>query len=340
MRISLSRCLLPRSDGCFIQGFRRSISTTTDMTYAIGVIRDHDPAGYLPGRLLPDATMSTAYYSVRCFWVETGLRFGSTARVAPNATPADHLEWWQKGIDVIFEESSNSGGRLPLEWDHPSLRLLFGCLRKDIDWTKDYFDQILEGRRSDLNIKQYETIDELIRHAEKSCGNLSELVLLSGGIRPETNPVAHEAARRIGICHGLTNALRTSIPVMSTTGRLIVPADLTKKYGVRSPRYLLSALGQGDEKCVQALRFTIQHIAQIANENLAEARRLRDQIMAEPAGSKAVAVLLPGLASETFLKRLESHDFQLTDRNLRNIGLIDRGMCSLRMILGYLRRQY
>jgi hypothetical protein len=30
----------------------------------------------------------------------------------------------------------------------------------------------------------------------------------------------------------------------------------------------------------------------------------------------ALAVLLPGLASETFLNRVEAHDFDLTNRNL------------------------
>ena len=70
-----------------------------------------------------------------------------------------------------------------------------------------------------------------------------------------SNPVAPQAVKLIGICHGLSNQLRHSIPVLSTTGKLIIPADLTRKYGVRSPRYSLSALSLGDnETCIRAFQ--------------------------------------------------------------------------------------
>jgi NADH dehydrogenase [ubiquinone] 1 alpha subcomplex assembly factor 6 len=316
-----------------------SVSSKSDLDYAIASVRAHDPSGYFPGRLLPDEQMQLAYYAVRNFWVETGLRFGSTARVPPNASPHEHLEWWQRAIDVLFDEKALAD--LAQEWDHPTLRLLNSLLQyRGVPWKKDRFDEILAGRRKDLDTKQYETLDELTRHAEQSCGSLSELVLDSGGILCETNPVAHEAARKVGICHGLTNALRTSIPVMSTTGRLIVPADLTKKYGVTSPRYLLSALGQGDANCIRALQETVEHIVREARASLKEARDLRETILAEPAGSKAVSVLIPGVASERFLDRLQASHFQLTDRNLRNVGMLEHAICSTYMIAAYIKQTY
>ena len=309
---------------------------STDLDYAKEAVRQHDPAGMLAGRLLPEDQMRRAYYAVRCFWVETGLRFGSTAKVPPNASPGDHLDYWQQGIDQVFQDDRD----LAEEFDHPSLRLLQDLIREEIPWEKRYFDEVLDGRRKDLLIKQYATLDELVEHAEESCGSLSELVLLSGNILPESSPVSHVAARKVGICHGLTNALRTSIPVMSTTGRLIVPADLTEKYGVKSPRYLLSALGQGDVKCVQALQHTVEHIVKRARDSLEEARSMRESILSEPGGTKAVAVLLPGLASETFLNRLEKHNYQLTDRGLRNVGRLEHALCASRMIASYLRKAY
>ena len=157
---------------------------------------------------------------------------------------------------------------------------------------------------------------------------------------PETSPSAHEAARLVGVCHGITNALRTSIPVISTTGKLIIPAELTEKYGVKSPRYLLSALGQGDVKSIQALNSAVQEIAQSARDHLQQARDLRGAILNERGGSKAVSVLLPGLASETFLNRLQESRFQLTDRNLRNVGFGEHFLCASRMVLAYYRQTY
>jgi hypothetical protein len=138
-----------------------------DVDHAVLCVRQYDPAGYLPGRLLSEKKMSIAYYAARSFWVESGLRFGSTAKVAANATPADHLEWWQHGIDEVF---ASSEGDLSPEWQHPTLRLIHSLLQDETPWTKDHFNDILDGRRKDLNIKQYETLDELVHHAEQSCG--------------------------------------------------------------------------------------------------------------------------------------------------------------------------
>jgi hypothetical protein len=144
----------------------------------------------------------------------------------------------------------------------------------------------------------------------------------------------------VGIGHGLTNALRTSIPVISTTGKLIVPADLCVKYGVRSPRYLLSALGMGDEHCVRALQSAVQDIATTAREHLAAARALRPEILLEPSGTKAVSVLLPALASDAFLNRLDEKEYKLTDRNLRNVGSLEHAMCKVRMVAAYYQKSY
>jgi phytoene/squalene synthetase len=319
-----------------------------DIKHAIETVQAHDPSGYLPGRLLPEEQMQTAYYAVRSFWVETGLRFGSTAAVPPNAAPAEHLQWWQEGIDRLFADASDSQGlelstadkkKIDAFDNHPTLRLL-QSLTQNTDWTRTHFDDILKGRRKDLDLKQYDTLDDLIQHAGQSCGSVSQLVLESGQIHATDHPVSHEAARLMGIGHGLTNALRTSIPVVSTTGKLIVPADLCVKYGVRSPRFLLSALGMGDDQCVRALQSAVQDIATAAREHLTAARALRSEILLEPSGTKTVSVLLPALASDEFLNRLEQKKFMLTDRNLRNVGRMDHAMCSVRMIAAYYRKSY
>jgi Squalene/phytoene synthase len=170
--------------------------------------------------------------------------------------------------------------------------------------------------------------------------SLLQLVMESGGMSESTNPKAIEAARLVGVCHGLTNALRTSIPVVSTTGKLIIPAELTTKYGVKSPRYLLSALGQGDEKCLAAMRKAVEDIASRAKSSLEQARGMRESVIAEKGGDKAVTVLLPGLASETFLSRLADRKYELTDRSLRNVSSVEHAMCASRMVMAYYQKQY
>lgn len=322
---------------------RRSLSTTTirqaDLAYAVAHVKDHDPSGYLPGRLLPTETMQHAYYAVRNFWVETGLRFGSTAKVPLHAGPEEHLAWWQQGIDVLFDDDAEI--EQSPSWNHPALRLLQTMLRDEkLPWLKTDFNVILEGRRKDLTVKQYDTLDDLVHHAEQSCGHLNRLVLQSGRVDATQNPQAYEAARLVGIAHGITNALRTSIPVISTTGKLIVPAELTAKHGVKSPRYLLSALSVGDAQCEQALQLAVQDVAEAARSHLAQARTLRSAILQEPDHDTSLPVLLPGLAAETFLDRLAEKQYQLTNRELRNVGWVEKGICSGRMVLASYQQTY
>lgn len=353
------------------QQLRRLQSSTTSTTsttttlqqqqqlleYAIATVRQHDPAAYLPGRLLPnDHAMRTAYFGIRAFWVETGLRFGSTAAVPPNSTPAQHLQWWQDGIDFVFHDGDgDKDARLRLSTTatisttpsfekHPVLQLLRSLKEQQgIPWTKQHFDDVLIGRRKDLDVKQYDTMADLIQHAEQSCGSLSQLVLESGHLleNPDANPMAHRAAKLAGICHGLANQLRLSVPVLSTTGKLIIPAELCTKYGVTSPRYLLSALSLGDDTCVRAMQACVRDISEAALAHLVQARELRSAVLNEPNGERAAACLLPTLLpSEAFLHRLERHHYDLTDRNLRHTGLVEHGLCAARIVAAYYQSKY
>jgi phytoene/squalene synthetase len=304
-----------------------------DLDHAVHLVKSHDPAGYFPGRLLPSAKMQLAYYAVRGFWVETGLRFGTTALVPPNSPPSAHLDWWTQGIETIYDSSN-----LPKEWDHPTLRLLHSLLQQETDLSKCHFEDILKGRRRDLDLKQYPTLESLKEHAVLSCGSLGQLVLESGDIRQISHPSSHQAAKHIGMCHGLTNALRTSIPVISTTGKLVIPQELCVKYSVKSPRYLLSALGQGDAECVKALQSAVRDIAMEAREELTKARSLRQTVETED--PEALAVLLPGFASETFLNRLEQFGYDLTDPDLRRVSWIEHAKCSMNMMVAAYQKRY
>jgi hypothetical protein len=119
-----------------------------------------------------------------------------------------------------------------------------------------------------------------------------------------------------------------------------VPEDLCIKYGVKSPRFLLSALGQGDEKCKEALNNAVRDLSEIARENLHKARLLREQILQNKRGNEAMVVFLPGVASETFLNRLQGKNYDLTDVELRNISFLEKGICSARMITAWIRKTY
>jgi len=321
-----------------------------DLTTAIDLVRKYDPTGYLPGMLLPKQPVDArlAYFAVRAFWVETGFRDfkgkavdGQYKRKMPT-TPEEALLWWRQGIASLYSKDSIS------EYlDHPTIRLLSFVLQqanKD-DLTKqklsqNLFNEILNHREQDLQLRQYQTLDELIHHSNQSCGSLLKLVLECTLLFPDTNPIAYQVADDVGIAHGLTNALRTSIPVVSRTGKLIIPLELCERYGVKTPRFLLTALSQGDESCKQALGFAVRDIAQSAREHLIKARSLREQVLAESGGQRATAVFLPGIGAETFLDRLKNKNYDLTDLNLRNVSLLEHATCAARMLSAQRNNNY
>ena len=244
---------------------------------------------------------------------------------------------------------------------HPVLRLLQHTLTLH-DLSPHYFLKVLDGRERDLNVKQYLTMDDFVEHAQQSCGNLLNLTLECLDIHKNDdssiqtfdknpctnnnaskyviNPSAHKAALLIGTCHGLTNGLRTAIPVVSHTGKIIIPQELCHKYNVKSPRYLLSALGQGDVKGREAFRSAVCDIVLTARAYLEQAREERESIFEYPEGEKAIAALLPGLAAETFLNRLEVNDYDLTSRDLRQIGPLEHLFCSFRIVKAWRNGAY
>jgi phytoene/squalene synthetase len=343
---------------------------------SVRLVRAHDPSGQIPGLLLPSDPLRVAYYASRSFWIETGLRHqrnnlnGNDHDGASGLSSAmddtERLDWWQRGIDeTVFGTSTES-----VDADHsrhPTLRLLRHVVVHELPRTKggpsssesaadrvrSHLDTILSARRDDLSVKQYETMDDLIRHGERSCAPLLQLLLEVGGIPAPRYPASHEAARLVGTAHGLTNALRNSIPVVSSTGKLVIPAELCVRHGVRSPRYLLSALGQGDADCVAALQLAVRDIAEEARSRLRMARELRPRLllpssngpeaeaMSAPELEVAAArVLLPGVASETFLNRLEAKSFLLTDRGLRQVGYMEHLRCAVGLARAAYRGTY
>ena len=313
----------------------------SDLDAAIALVRKYDPSGYLPGILLPHTPTDArlGYFAVRAFWVESGLRSTDLSDLNKQSnkepTPQERMQWWKDRISSLYFDDHQE------EVKHPTLRLLqYFMKQQDNKLSKSLFDDILSSREHDFTVKQYPFVQSLIQHSQQSCGSLLQLGLECVHVSSDANPKSYEAAKLIGVCHGLSNALRTSIPIASQTGKIIIPEELCVKYGVRSPRFLLSALCQGDEKCKLALAHSVQDITLAAREHLSKARDMRQEILKSDGGDRAMAVFLPGLGSETFLNRLERKKFDLTDPELRSVSLLEHGACASRMIMAWFNTTY
>jgi len=324
---------------------------TKDLDKAIALVRKYDPSGYLPGLMAPTREARIGYFAVRAFWLQSRLRFNE-APLANSVSASrqvmgvgakgievsdeEGLQKWKMGVHCLYDGKSDNS-----LWEEcPTLRLLHHVIQKHT-LSRKHFDNILAGRELDLHRKQYPTVSSLTDHANMSCGSLFHLILECSNIgQSDEDGVIYKTAQDLGIAHGLANALRTSVPVASATGKIIIPQDLCDKYGIRSPRYLLSALGMGDEECRKHLQSAVKDIAFVARDHLEKARLRRDDILSHPDGETAVSVFLPGLASESFLNRLEIHQYDLTDRNLRSVGFVEHLMCASRIFGATLKKTY
>mmetsp|Transcript_25656 Transcript_25656/g.55546 ORF Transcript_25656/g.55546 Transcript_25656/m.55546 type:complete len:365 (+) Transcript_25656:136-1230(+) len=313
-----------------------------DVSDVVATVRQYDPVATLPGLLLPTHDSRVGYFAIRSFWVKSGLRlsplpdFGVAGDTSTaESKEAERIRRWRRGIDRVYESRDVSlTDTRDFHFDS-TLRLLHNTLQNH-SLSHNYFEDILKARCRDIDVKQYETTQDLINHASLSCGSLIKLVLECMDVSGDE---VSRAADEIGIAHGLTNALRQSIPVLSTTGKLIVPADLCIKYGVKSPRYLLSALGMGDEKGKRAMQCAVEDIVKIARCNLRKARARKAKVLAE-SGDEAAFAFLPGLVSETFLDRLEAKSFHLTDRKLRIVGVGEHLTCAFKTAKSSIQRTY
>jgi phytoene/squalene synthetase len=278
----------------------------------------------------------------RAFWVQSGLRFESTKSDAysgsgtvPDADPMERMHHLRDSVESLYNNDNPDA-----LWQKDGNLRLIHLVMKSHELSRKFLDRIIEARERDINVKQYATMQSLVEHTELSCGSLLHLALQSAGVdQSDSEHVIYKAACEIGRAHGLTNALRTSIPVASF-GKIIIPADLCTKYGVKSPRYLLSALGQGDEECRGHLKSAVRDIASTARTHLNNARILRDSVSSSTHGDRALSALIAGVASETFLNRLENHDFDLTDKNLRQVGIVEHAICAGRILLASKNKTY
>ena len=337
-----------------------------DLEHAISTVRKYDPSGYLPGLLIPSDTAKIGYFAIRSFWIESGLRFKedtlknsiSASKQIPGLGNRDipisddeRITMWREGVESLYEDVSvgnssndlgNRPGYLPRQAMPYSatLRLLKYVLGKR-PLSKTHFDEILRGREIDVDMKQYPTVKSLEEHCEMSCGSLLKLVLECSGIHNDsTNEIIYDTAREIAIAHGLTNALRLSIPTASSTGKVIVPQELCEQYDIQSPRYLLSALGMGDKECRKNLQLAVCSIVSIARHRLEKARLQKNALESHPMGELAMSTFLPSVASETFLNRLEKHNFDLTDRTLRSVGFSEHLQCGMGLIRASIKKTY
>jgi phytoene synthase len=95
-----------------------------------------------------------------------------------------------------------------------------------------YFDELIDGMYMDLNKHTYENFDALYRYCYKVAGVVGLIMLKIFGAN---SPAAETHAVQLGVAMQLTNILR-DIREDLERGRVYLPQDELKKFGIRSDR--------------------------------------------------------------------------------------------------------
>ena len=160
---------------------------------------------------------------------------------------------------------------------------------------KPLFDRLIEARELDMQDAPVETLSQLQLYVEDSAAGLSALAaLVLGG----DDPATQEAARHVGQAWGLVGVLRAHAFTIKVR-RLHLP--------VKEKRLDAEEVLAGENP--SGLAELAEEIAALAARHLASARKLRRDV-----ARAALPALLPAKLADSYLARLKTAKFDLTDR--------------------------
>jgi NADH dehydrogenase [ubiquinone] 1 alpha subcomplex assembly factor 6 len=229
------------------------------------------------------------------------------------------MQWWRQAIAAIYNDesttaqSSSSSDTLLLNlatshWHSPVMRALDRA-HQDVQWTRRFLERLLDAREMDLELRQYGTLDESLAYAEDTVSSALYLTLEIVQVRDDR---ADETASLAGRGIGLVTLLR-ALPYRLAQGEYTLPASLLRRdfpYHQVLPTYLaLDDKEVGEvlsESDALAMLEAIRHVAHVASEHLAQARRLQGQVP-----SRGKGCLLPVVPALSYLSKLEQAQYNV-----------------------------
>ena len=186
-----------------------------------------------------------------------------------------------------------------------------------------HFDELIRGVEMDLDIKRYQTYDEL----EQYCYRVASVVgLLSVEIFGYQNPACRDYAVYLGKALQLTNILR-DVRTDAERGRIYLPLDELKRCQVAPEEILRGLWSERFEQAAESTAREARKFYSLARQTLPKADR-RSMVAAE----------LMGSVYWRLLRKLEGRRFQVFGPRPTRLGkgqktlLIFRTWC--RLILG------
>jgi NADH dehydrogenase [ubiquinone] 1 alpha subcomplex assembly factor 6 len=277
------------------------------------------------GLLMP-SDVQKAYFGLLAFNVELASIKDGSARLrggADNSTLAIQLKFqrWKDVIEAIYTGSSTLhqvGSSVQHYGSDPVAASLTRAVQ-DKALTRRFLERLIEAREGDVEVVQWNTLQEVTRYAEESVSSRLYLTLECLGIR---NDEADIVASHAGVGIGVVTNLRAA-PFRIAMAEIPIPVELLP---ASFPYSSLQDYAQDpeaewlDKQDEEDWKDAVQQMAMLASGHLVKAHSLQSQI---PKAGRPC--LLPMIPASQYLSKLESDpvNYNVFHPHLRGVG-VDR----------------
>ncbi|THH16562.1 hypothetical protein EW146_g4100 [Bondarzewia mesenterica] len=252
--------------------------------YCKEFVRKHDYDAFLVSQFYPREKQN-GYYAMKALYNEIALVQDSVSNVMLGKM---RMQFWRDAVHSL------SDGRPP---KHPIALALYET-SKGTKIAPYHLKRIIDARDNELDGPAHMTTDSLTAHAESTSSTLLYLFLSLLDLSSET--LSH-AASHLGVAQSLCILLR-ALPYHASKGRMVIPATITAKHGVRQEEVFRKG------PTAEGIEDAVFEFATLANDHLITARE-----MFKETGGKvpqaAMPVFVSGVPVASYLKRLEGVNF-------------------------------
>ncbi|KAK2465334.1 hypothetical protein APHAL10511_002688 [Amanita phalloides] len=250
------------------------------VAYCKELVRKHDYESFLLAPFYPKEAQA-GYFAIKAFSAELAMVQDNVS----NATIGSmRMQFWRDALKGCAQ------GQPP---QHPIALALHDAMQR-AHLPAYHFKRIIDARDAELHAPTHLTIDSLTSHAESTSSTV--LYLLLSLLSLSSTTLSH-AASHLGVAQTICTLIR-GLAFHAAHGRMVIPAEITAKHGVRQEDVFRQGADAG------GIRDAVYEFATVGHRHLSLARS-----MWQDETGQAVGVFLSGVAVSNVLWRLEKAEF-------------------------------
>ncbi|KAF9960275.1 hypothetical protein BGZ70_008646 [Mortierella alpina] len=261
--------------------------------YCEKLVRKADYEGFLCTQFFPKHQQPTQM-ALRAFNIEL-------ASIRESVSNTDigrmRMQFWRDSLEKVFAgipPQQPVALALAHAIQEQELHRLQQRSSEDTTMSLIWFKRIITEREQNLSDPQFMTLAQMESYCENTFGSLLYLQLESVGVK---SLEADHAASHLAKAMGIATMLR-AFPFHMHLNRMVIPAEITSKHNLSQEALFRNPT------ITAALQDATLEVATAAHEHLVTAQSYMANLP-----RAALPVLMAGIPTESYLKRLEKEDF-------------------------------